>query len=103
MIATSLRTRLALLVGRRVFAGQQEENSCNIRTQRQQNIKKPRDGPTGRLPFPISSMKTNLTCGSGWYAMDTEGNLVSGPFVSCEKCVERINQATKSPTSSSLP
>jgi hypothetical protein len=39
----------------------------------------------------------------GWYARDNTGNLVSGPFVSSEQCVERINQATKSPTRSSLP
>jgi hypothetical protein len=27
---------------------------------------------------------------SGWYARDNTGNLVSGPFVSREQCVERI-------------
>jgi hypothetical protein len=40
---------------------------------------------------------------SGWYARDNTGNLVSGPFVSREQCVERINQETKSPTRSSVP
>jgi len=25
---------------------------------------------------------------SGWYAIDSDGNLVSGPFSSREKCVE---------------
>ena len=56
------------------------------------------------VPHFINEDKSDMRgIKSGWYAMDTEGNLDSGPFVSCEKCVGRINQATKSPTSSSLP
>jgi hypothetical protein len=30
----------------------------------------------------------------GWYAMDRDGNLVSGPFSSREKCVEGNYHAT---------
>ena len=29
---------------------------------------------------------------SGWYAMDGEGNLVSGPFSSREKCIEKPDE-----------
>jgi hypothetical protein len=35
----------------------------------------------------------------GWYAMDDDGNLVSGPFSSRKECVERTIQ----PTSGSRP
>jgi len=51
------------------------------------------------VPHYISEDKSEMRgIKSGWYAMDHEGNLVSGPFVSCEKCVERIVQPTKRPT-----
>jgi hypothetical protein len=30
----------------------------------------------------------------GWYAMDDDGNLSSGPFSSREKCIKRITQPT---------
>ena len=30
---------------------------------------------------------------AGWYAIDNIGNLVAGPFVSREICVEKIVQA----------
>jgi hypothetical protein len=33
----------------------------------------------------------------GWYAMDDDGNLSSGPFASHEECVRRIFQATNGP------
>jgi hypothetical protein len=35
----------------------------------------------------------------GWYAMDGDGNLVSGPFSSREKCIESSDQ----PTNGSMP
>jgi len=35
----------------------------------------------------------------GWYAMDDDGHLSSGPFDSHEECVRRINQ----PTNGSVP
>jgi hypothetical protein len=38
----------------------------------------------------------------GWYAMDNDSNLVSGPFSSREKCVERNIQPTNGLTPSAL-
>ena len=35
---------------------------------------------------------------SGWYAMDDDGNLSSGPFSSLEECVTRITQPTNGST-----
>jgi hypothetical protein len=56
------------------------------------------------VPHYISEDKSEMrSIKSGWYAMDAIGNLVSGPFISCEKCVERIIQSTKKPTPSRLP
>ena len=37
---------------------------------------------------------------SGWYAIDDDGNLSSGPFSSYEQCLIRISQPTKEVTSS---
>ena len=37
---------------------------------------------------------------AGWYAMDGDGNLVSGPFSSREKCVENNNNSTNGSTPS---
>lgn len=39
---------------------------------------------------------------SGWYAMDNDGNLVSGPFSSREKCVERNSEPTNESTPPAL-
>ena len=30
----------------------------------------------------------------GWYAIEDDGNLSSGPFSSHEECIKRINQPT---------
>ena len=30
----------------------------------------------------------------GWYAMEDDGNLSSGPFSSREECIQRITQPT---------
>jgi hypothetical protein len=30
----------------------------------------------------------------GWYAIEDDGNISSGPFASCEECVKRITQPT---------
>jgi len=41
-------------------------------------------------PHYISEAKSDMRgIKPGWYAMDDDGNLVSGPFSSREKCVER--------------
>jgi hypothetical protein len=31
----------------------------------------------------------------GWYAMNSKGNLLSGPFSSEEKCAEKISDASQ--------
>jgi hypothetical protein len=42
------------------------------------------------IPFYINENKSDMRgIKSGWYTMDGEGNLVSGPFPSREKCVEK--------------
>jgi hypothetical protein len=38
---------------------------------------------------------------SGWYAVEDDGNLSSGPFSSLEACVARITQPTNGTTASS--
>lgn len=38
----------------------------------------------------------------GWYAIDDDGNISSGPFSSYEQCVIRITQPTKEATPSEL-
>jgi len=35
----------------------------------------------------------------GWYAIEDDGNLSSGPFFSCEECVNRITH----PTNGTMP
>ena len=55
------------------------------------------------VPHFISEDKSEMRgIKSGWYAMDNGGKLVSGPFVSREKCVERTVESTKRPTLSSF-
>ena len=42
------------------------------------------------VPHFINEDKSDMRgIKSGWYAMDNAGNLVVGPFVTYEKCVER--------------
>jgi hypothetical protein len=38
----------------------------------------------------------------GWYAIDDDGNLSSGPFFSREECVKRITQPTNGTMESKL-
>jgi hypothetical protein len=38
----------------------------------------------------------------GWYAIEDDGNLSSGPFSSHEECVKRINQPTNETGASKL-
>jgi hypothetical protein len=41
------------------------------------------------IPHYISENKSDMRgIKPGWYTMDNDGNLVSGPFSSREKCVE---------------
>jgi len=39
---------------------------------------------------------------SGWYAIEDDGNLSSGPFSSREECVKRITQPTNGAMASKL-
>ena len=42
------------------------------------------------VPLYINESKSDMRgIKSGWYATDGEGNLVSGPFSSREKCIEK--------------
>jgi len=55
------------------------------------------------VPHYISENKSDMRgIKSGWYAMDNDGHLVSGPFSSREKCVQRNVQPTNGSTSSAL-
>jgi hypothetical protein len=38
----------------------------------------------------------------GWYAIEDDGNLSSGPFSSREECIRRITQPTNGAVASSL-
>lgn len=47
------------------------------------------------IPHYISKNETDVRCiKSGWYAMDHDGNLSSGPFPSHEGCLSIIAQPT---------
>ena len=51
---------------------------------------------TVTAPHYISENKSDMRgIKSGWYAMEDDGNLSSGPFSSCEECVNIITQPTK--------
>ena len=55
------------------------------------------------VPHYISEAKSDMRgIKPGWYAMNDDGNLVSGPFSSREKCVERDIQPTNGSTPSAL-
>jgi hypothetical protein len=46
-------------------------------------------------PHYISEDKSDMRgIKSGWYAMDDDGNLSSGPFSSLKECIKRITQPT---------
>ena len=42
------------------------------------------------VPHYINEGKSDI----GWYAIEDDGNLSSGPFSSHEECIKRINQPT---------
>ena len=46
------------------------------------------------MTVPTTSVKTNPTFQCGWYAIEDDGDLSSGPFSNREKCVRRITQPT---------
>ena len=39
---------------------------------------------------------------SGWYAVEDDGNISSGPFSSLEECVKRITQPTSATIATKL-
>jgi hypothetical protein len=46
-------------------------------------------------PHYVSEHKSDMRgIKSGWYAVEGDGHLSSGPFSSLEDCVKRINQPT---------
>jgi hypothetical protein len=48
-------------------------------------------------PHHINENKSDIRgIKQGWYAIEDDGNLSSGPFPSFEECVTKINQPTKS-------
>jgi hypothetical protein len=54
-------------------------------------------------PHYISENKSDMRgIKPGWYAVDDDGNLSSGPFSSLEACVARITQPTNGSTSAKL-
>jgi hypothetical protein len=53
------------------------------------------------VPNYVNENKSDMRCiKPGWYAMDEDGSLSSGPFVSREECLSRGIQLTNSSTSS---
>jgi hypothetical protein len=54
-------------------------------------------------PHYISENKSDIRgIKLGWYAIEDDGNLSSGPFSSLEECVTRITQPTNGVTAPKL-
>ncbi len=54
-------------------------------------------------PHYISEAKSDMRgIKSGWYAIERDGNISSGPFASREECVEKLAQPTNGTTASKL-
>ena len=55
------------------------------------------------VPHYISEGKSDMRgIKPGWYAIEDDGNLSSGPFSSHEECIKRINQPTNGTGASKL-
>jgi hypothetical protein len=55
------------------------------------------------IPHYFNEDRSNMRrIKSGWYLMDDDGNLSSGPFPSHEECLSRITQPTNGSTPSNL-
>ena len=53
------------------------------------------------IPVYVDEGKSDVRCiKPGWYAMNEDGSLCSGPFVSCEECLSGGIQLTNRLTSS---
>jgi hypothetical protein len=47
------------------------------------------------IPYYIDETKSDMRgIKAGWYAIEDDGELSSGPFSSLEECVKRITQPT---------
>ena len=58
---------------------------------------------TVTAPHYISENESDMRgIKSGWYAIEGDGNISSGPFASRQECVERIAQPTNGTTASEL-
>jgi hypothetical protein len=54
-------------------------------------------------PHYISEDKSDMRgIKPGWYAIERDGNIFSGPFASRQECVERIAEPTNGSTASEL-
>jgi len=48
------------------------------------------------VPYYVSEDKSDMRgIKPGWYAIEDDGKLSSGPFSSLEECVKRITQPTR--------
>jgi hypothetical protein len=55
------------------------------------------------VPHYISENKSDMRgIKPGWYAIEDDGDLSSGPFSSLEECVKRITQPTNGTTAPKL-
>jgi hypothetical protein len=55
------------------------------------------------VPHYIGESKSDMRgIKPGWYAIEDDGNLSSGPFSSLEECVERITQPTNATNASEV-
>ena len=55
------------------------------------------------IPYYIGEDRSDMRgIKPGWYAIEDDGNLSSGPFSSLEECITRITQPTNAPTASKL-
>ena len=58
---------------------------------------------TVTVPHHVSENKSDIRgIKPGWYAIEDDGNLSSGPFSSRDECVKRITQATNGTTALQL-
>jgi hypothetical protein len=55
------------------------------------------------VPYYIGENKSDMRgIKHGWYAIEDDGHLSSGPYSSIEECVERIAQPTSGTMASTL-
>jgi len=75
--------------------------ACGVRTSKGKVMEIPSIPMT--VPYYIGEAKSDIRgIKSGWYAMDQDGNLLSGPFSSRQTCVERNIQPAKGSPPSGL-